>query len=201
MRTYSNGASVASSSPNQLPRKFRLLLDQGFPKPPGFAVHAVDQTVDVVHLSDFNPELSLNSTPDWVLYCIAAEAGFDAIVARDRSQLDQLVEMYVLSRLTNFTVITWRKAIEDPIREWGQLLAYLPEVKKYLSSRKPRAILLPAPTLTSQNLFNPADTLGIEARRRGISNQQTRNEARGEISDWLAMTDDDPHRFDNLLGG
>jgi len=192
---------VASSSPNQPPPRFRLLLDQGFPKPPGFAVNAVDRTVDVVHLSDFDPELSRNSTPDWVLYCVAAEAGFDAIVARDRAQLDQLVEMYVLSRLTNFTVITWRKAIEDPIREWGQLLAYLPEVKKHLSSGKPQAILLPAPTLTSQNLFNPADTLGIEARRRGVSNGQARNEARGEIRDWLVMTGDDPQRFDRLLGG
>ena len=109
--------------------------------------------------------------------------------------------MYVLSRLRNFTVISWRRKIEDPVREWGQLLAYLPEVKKYLrSSPGGRAILLPDPTLSSQNLYDPGTTLGIEATRRGISNRQARSEAEKEIRDWLAMTDDDPRRFDRLLG-
>ena len=191
---------MASSSPNLSPPDFRLLLDQGFPKPPGFSVRAVDQTVEVVHLHDFDANLSARSTPDWTLYCVAAEAGFDALVARDRSQLDQLVEMYVLSRLPGFTVITWRKAIEDPIREWGQLLAYLPEVKKHLRQGPPKAILLPAPTLTAQNLHSPADTLGVEARRRGISQNQAREEARAEIRDGLEIAGDDPHRFDQLLG-
>ena len=135
-----------------------------------------------------------------MVYCIAAEAGFDALVARDRSQLDQLVEMYVLSRLAEFTVITWRKAIEDPIREWGQLLAYLPEVKKLLGQGPPRAVLLPAPTLTAQNLHSPTDTLGIEARRRKISQNQARKEARAEIRNGLELVGDSPHRFDDLLG-
>jgi hypothetical protein len=135
-----------------------------------------------------------------VLYCVAAEAGFDALVARDRSQLDQLVEMYVLSQLEDFTVITWRKAIEDPIREWGQLLAYLPEVKKYLKAGGRRAILLPAPTLSAQNLHDPRDTLGVEAGRRRISNTQARREALSEIDDWLALTDERSDRFDAVLG-
>ena len=191
---------MASGSQNQPPPEFRLLLDQGFPKPPGFAVRAVDQTVDVIHLHDFAPTLSATSTPDWMLYCVAAEAGFHALVARDRSQLDQVVEMYVLSRLQAFTVITWRKAIEDPVREWGQLLAYLPEVKKHLGVGPSRVLLLPAPTLTSQNLVDPAATLGLEAKRLGISNKQAREEAQGEIRDWLRMMREDESRFDNLLG-
>jgi len=32
-----------------------------------------------------------------MIYWRAAAAGFDALVARDRSQLDQTLEMYVLS--------------------------------------------------------------------------------------------------------
>lgn len=190
---------VSASRAQQPQSEFRLLLDQGFPKPPGFTVHAVDRTVDVVHLHDFDATLSANSTPDWMIYCIAAAAGFDAVVARDRAQLDQLVEMFVLSRLPMLAVITWRKAIEDPIREWGQLLAYLPEVKKYLRRGRRDAILLPAPTLSSHNFFNPADTIGIEAHRRRISNAEARDFARQEIADGLRLRGEDPHRFDGVL--
>ena len=191
---------MASISPSRSRPRFRLLLDQGFPKPPGFTLSAVDTTVEAVHLYEFDAQLSSNSTPDWVLYCVAAEAGFDALVARDRAQLDQLAEMYVLSRLAAFTVITWRKPIEDPLREWGQLIAYLPEVKKHLGQGSPKAILLPAPTLTVQNLHDPVETIGIEARRRGVSNRQARQYAVAEMRDWLTMNDQDPHRFDRLLG-
>lgn len=191
---------MASTYPSRQQPDFRLLLDQGFPKPPGFAVQAVDRTVEVVHLHDFAPELSKDSTPDWMLYCLAVQGGFDALVARDRRQLDQLVEMYVLSRLRYFTVITWRKAIEDPIREWGQLLAYLPEIKKYLKQPAPRAILLPAPTLQAQNVHDPMTTLGTRAAERGLSLEQTRREATAEIRYWLEMSGSDPTRFDALLG-
>jgi hypothetical protein len=176
------------------------LLDQGFPKPPGFAVRAVDHTVDVVHLHDFASGLAEVSTPDWMIYCVAAQSGFHALVTRDRAQVDELAEMYVLSRLQGFTVITWRKAIEDPLREWGQLLAYLPEVKKRLEGGAGRVLLLPAPVLTAQQFFDPTTTLGVEAKRRGISNKQARDEAKVEIQDWLRMTGQDETRFDALLG-
>ncbi len=91
-----------------------------------------------------------NRTPDWVLSRRAAEAGFRGFVVRDKSQLDQLAEMYVLSRLSSLAVVTWRKGVDDPVREWGQLLAYLPELRKRLAEAGGRAILLPNPTLTSE---------------------------------------------------
>jgi hypothetical protein len=195
---------VARNPTSQPQPDLRLLLDQGFPKPPGFSIRAVDQTVDVVHLSEFDPTLSETSTPDWVIYCIAAQAGFDALVTRDQAQINQLVEMYVLSRLRRFTVITWKKPIEDPIREWGQLLAYLPEVKKRLRQdpagrEPPGAILLPAPTLTEQNIRRATDAIGLDARRRGVSAAQACDEARREMRDWLEMMDRDPREFDKLL--
>ena len=109
---------MALTSQTPQPPNFRLLLDQGFPNPPGFTVRSIDNTVEVVHLSQFDRTLSQRSTPDWVLYCIAARAGFDAFVTRDQAQTNQLVEMYVLSRLRGFTIITWKKPIEDPVREW-----------------------------------------------------------------------------------
>ena len=87
-------------------------------------------------------------------------------MVRDRSQLDQLAEMYVLSRLQTLTVVTWRKGIEDPVREWGQLLAYLPQVKQRCLEAGGRAILLPAPTLANDCFYDPRQTLGNEAGAR-----------------------------------
>lgn len=181
------------------PDRVRLLLDQGFPKPTQFAITALDQSVSVEHFSDFAPELAQKSTPDWYVYCVAAEEGFDALVVRDRSQLDQLAEMFVLSKLKNLSIVTWRKGIDDPVREWGQLLAYLPQIKQRCVEAGGRAIILPAPSLTNQSLFSPGDTVGTEARNRGISVEQVRREAQSEIADWLAMQDEPPDRFGSLL--
>lgn len=188
-----------SQNPQQ-PDEFALLLDQGFPKPTAFAVSELDRTVSVRHLSDFAPELAEQSTPDWYVYCAAAEAGFDALVVRDRSQLDQLAEMYVLSRLKALTVVTWRKGIEDPVREWGQLLAYLPQVKQRCREAGGRAIQLPAPTLGNDCFYGPQETLGNEARLRGASVEQVRTDARREIADWLEMSGEAADRFEQLLG-
>lgn len=181
------------------PDGFRLLLDQGFPKPTTFVVAALDRSVSVEHFSDFAPELAARSTPDWYVYCVAAEAGFDALVVRDRSQLDQLAEMYVLSRLRELSIVTWRKSIEDPVREWGQLLAYLPQIKQRCREAGGRAVLLPTPVLTSQSYHDPRRTLGADARRRGVSTQQVHHEADLEIRGWLVLTGEDPDRFEDLL--
>lgn len=189
-----------STSPSHRPPDFRLLLDQGFPKPPGFAVRSVDATVEVQHLHDFAPRLSEESTPDWLLYVEAARAGFDGLVARDRSQVDQIAEMYILSRLASFTVITWRRPIEDPIREWGQLLAYLPEVKKLLKGSRPRVILLPDPTLQARNIHDPLATLGQEAADRGISMEEVRRQARDEILEWAEFSGQSVRYLQSLLG-
>ena len=195
---------AAWSPPTPQPPDLRLLLDQGFPSPPGFTVRAIDHTVEAVSLYDFDSSLAENSTPDWAIYCIAARAGFDALVTRDQSQLRQSVEMFVLSRLRSFTVITWRNAIEDPVREWGQLLAYLPEVKKLFKrqdgAKRPNALLLPAPTLGENNLLRAADAFGMEVRKQDVSHAQAIAEARAEIVDWLEMTSRPPDEFDQILG-
>ena len=66
----------------------------------------------MLSLHTFDRTLAENSTPDWLLYCVAASAGFDALVTRDRSQLDQLVEMYVLSRLSS----SWRSLLRSVVQ-------------------------------------------------------------------------------------
>jgi hypothetical protein len=160
----------------------------------------VDQTIEITHLSHFDPSLSNRSTPDWEVYCHAAEAGFHAMVTRDISQPTQGPEMYALSRLPAFSVITWRKAIEDPVREWGQLLAYLPEVKKRLRQGGGGVIVLPAPQLGQDNLLDPKDVLGRLASDQKISGQQVRSEARLAIQDWSELIYGDRARFNDLLG-
>lgn len=187
------------AAPKSSQPEFRILLDQGFPKPTGFVIEALDQSVGVSHLSDFAPDLAANSTPDWYVYCAAAEGGFDALVVRDRSQLDQLAEMYVLSRLPKLSIVTWRKGIDDPVREWGQLLAYLPDVKRRCLESGGRAILLPTPSLSNDSFFNPSDTIGIEARNRQVATRQVHIAARAEIADWLAFSGQPADRFDRLL--
>ena len=114
---------------------------------------------DLTHLSEFAPSLAENSTPVWYVYCAAAEAGFDALVVRDRSQLDQLAEMYVLSRLTKLSIVTWRKGVDDPVREWGQLLAYLPDVNRRCLEGGGRATLLPSPSLSKDSFHTPTETM------------------------------------------
>ncbi|MGH9110270.1 MAG: hypothetical protein ACRDY3_12550 [Acidimicrobiales bacterium] len=184
-----------------MPPDLRLLLDQGFPHPTGFVVGSIDRTVEVVHLSQFDPTLSAASTPDWALYCIAAAEGFDALVTRDASQLEQATEMYVLSRLHDFVVITWRQPIEDPIREWGQLLAYLPAIKQRLLGVPRRGIVirLPAPRLGGDNVWRPEERLGREAWALGRSQDEVRADARREIEAWCVQRLGDRGAFDQLL--
>lgn len=154
-------ATTANATPPE-PQRLRLLLDQGFPKPPRFKLEDVDATIDAVHLYDFDRTLSENSTPDWYLHCRAAESGLDALVTRDFSQAGQELEMYVLTRLQRFVVVAWRKRMDDPVREWGQLLAYLPEIKKRLGQPKPpKVVLLPDPVAHGEELPRP----GADARR------------------------------------
>lgn len=72
----------------------RLLLDQNFPKPPGFDLADVDATIQATHVFDHDPGLVASGVPDWLLYLRAADDGFDAIVTRDWHQLDQPEELW-----------------------------------------------------------------------------------------------------------
>lgn len=44
-------------------------------------------------------------------------------------------------------MITRRRPIEDPIREWGQLLAYLTEIRRTITENGPSVVLVPSPRL------------------------------------------------------
>ena len=175
----------------------RLLLDEGFPSPPGFRPASVDATVEVATLREFDPGLAGSSTPDWYLYLRAHEAGFDALVTRDWHQSEQIEELWALSR-TTLSVVTWRRPIEDPVREWGQLLAYLPEIRRMITENGPSIVFLPSPRLDRKSLGKATDLLGQLAADLRISNQQIRDQARQVIEEDLNARGERP-RFGELL--
>lgn len=200
MRTHiawSNAYVAPSSKP---PNRVRLLLDQGFPKPTGFDMAVVDKRVDTEHLSDWRRDLSERSTPDWAVYCEAAWDGFTAVVTRDFSQSAQAEEMLVLSRLQSFHVITWSQRMDDPITEWGQLIAFIPRLLPLLAQRKPAVIQLPVPCIRHNPKAQPKEALGLIAKRRGVANHQMRSEARAFIEEWEASVAMQPGRYSRRLG-
>lgn len=157
----------------------------------------VDATVEVRSLREFDASLAGTSTPDWYLYLRANDAGFDALVTRDWHQSEQPEELWTLSK-TNLSVVTWRRSIEDPIREWGQLLAYLPEIRRMLDEHGPSIVFLPSPRLERRNVEKATSMMGLLASDLGISSQQVRDQAREVVEAELdSMGELD--RFADLL--
>ena len=150
-----------------------------------------------MHLVNFDATLSKAATPDWFLYLRAAEAKFDTMVTRDRNQLSLPEEMWVLTRI-KLTLITFRQAIEDPIVEWGQVLAYLPEIRRRNQARSSQILLLPRPELSSKNVIRPVDGLHQLADDQGIAAQEIRHEAEANVLDYLDRRGE-RGRFERLL--
>jgi hypothetical protein len=167
----------------------RLLLDEGFPSPPGFDAAMIDASVEVTTLLEFDRGLVGAQTPDWYLYLRAHEAGFDALVTRDWHQSEQPEELWALTR-TSLSIVTWRRSIEDPVREWGQLLAYLPEVRRMLAEHGPSVVFLPSPRLDKSSIRKASAELGKLSSDLGISNKEIRDQARVTIRDELADRDE-----------
>ncbi len=165
----------------------RLLLDQNFPRPPGFDLPSVDATVEAVHVYDHDRALTEAGTPDWLFYLRAAQDGFDALVTRDWHQVGQPEELWVLSNL-RITVVSWRRPFNDPVAEWGHLLAYLPQLKRRIERRQPRVVLLPPPRLDKGNEINPRDALNVYAVEQRRAVQQIRQEAEDLVRGYLDAT-------------
>jgi hypothetical protein len=148
----------------------------------------VDATIQATHVFDHDPGLVAAGVPDWLLYLRAADDGFDAIVTRDWHQLDQPEELWVLANL-RITVVSWRRPFNDPVAEWGHLLAYLPQLKRRIERRQPRVLLLPPPQLSKGNEVNPREALGRYARQQGRAVGEVLEEARSAVHDFLIRTE------------
>src|SRR5205823_12992063 len=79
------------------------------------------------------------------------------------------------------SAVTWANPIEDPITEWGQLLAYMPLVLRRIEQSGPNAFLLPKPTLGRRNVRKPRAILGELASLRARSYPELREQARGSM--------------------
>jgi hypothetical protein len=135
-----------------------MLLDENFPAPPGFDPTALDGRIQFTGLRGFDGTLVGRRTPDWYLYLRADEAQFDALVTRDWHQSAQAEEMWALTR-TRLSVVTWSDPINDPVAEWGQLLAYMTEILKMIDSHDSCVVLLPHPRLNKRNTLRASDAL------------------------------------------
>jgi hypothetical protein len=161
----------------------RFLLDQNFPRPV-VEVDQLDATIEYVGLDKFDPSLTMRGTPDWLIYLRAVEDGtFDGVVTRDASQLENTEELVVLID-TELSVVTWKTAVEDPITEWGQLLAYMPLVVKRMDLQS-GIFYLPKPSLGRDNASNARAELGKLAASLKRSFPELRSEARRTIKSEL----------------
>ena len=169
----------------------RFLLDQGFPKPPsGLAIEALDKAALYVHVSDQLPQLTRRiSTPDWLLYLAAARDGFDAFVCRDLRQFEQREEMVALL-LTGLSMVTWARPIEDPVAEWGQLLAYGPQVVRAMNrpDYRPTIFQLPAPRLSSAQRTATRQRVQQMAADARMSLPEYQGHAAGTMRNHLSVT-------------
>lgn len=155
----------------------RFLLDHNFPSSP-IEISTIDRSFEWENLRDFDPDL-ISGTPDWmIILAAAASERFDALVTRDTSQLDNPEELVALMD-SGLSLITWRSPIEDPIVEWGQLLAYMPQVVARLGEAPGGVIRLPTPRLTGDAVQKPRAILGRIATDQGRAFPELRDGARG----------------------
>lgn len=124
-----------------------------------------------------------------MIYLRAAHDGFDALVTRDLSQTELPEEMLVLTRV-RLTLVAFREAVEDPIVEWGQLLAYLPLVRGRNDSKRSQIVLLPRPALSAKNELAPKAALSQIANDLGVAVAQVRREAEASVRDHLGTRED-----------
>lgn len=63
----------------------------------------------------------------------------------------------------------------------GQLLAYLPEIRRMIGEHGPSILLLPSARLTKANLMKASEALGTIAGQLGLSNQELRDQAKSVV--------------------
>ena len=111
----------------------------------------------------------------------------------------QIEEMWVLSRLPLFSIVTWRKGTNDPLQLWGQLLAYMPQIKQRCRELGGRVLMLPAPTLQGDSVIKASEQLGQQAKDQNIANQEIRDRAQRNISEWLTSNREPSDIFNDVL--
>lgn len=167
----------------------RFLLDNNFPEVDVLDPHEVDRSVVFEHIRDWRPDLIEAETPDWLIYFEAELAGFAGIVTHDWHQSVQPEEAFAITQ-TKLAVVTWRHPPDDPVVSWALVIAYMPEVKRVLATRRDAPfVFLPSPHLGAKNVTKGSEALGIVAADLGISNEEAKRRARHNVLDHLTRED------------
>lgn len=153
--------------------------------------------MEVVALRQFDRALVGKRTPDWYLYLRAHEACFDALVTGDLRQSGQAEEMWALTR-TELSIVTWRLAEDDPVVRWGQVIAYLREIRRMITEHGPSIVLLPHARLGKSQVEKAKGHLGVIASEEGRSGQEVRHEAERSVREALSARGE-LDRFDGVL--
>jgi hypothetical protein len=149
-------------------------------------IEVLDRSVEYGHFSAVEPDFARVRTPDWLVYLLTRENGFNALVTADHSQLEQEEELIALS-LSGVNLVTWKGQQEDPVVQWGQLLAYMPQILPHLLRGKQTIIRLPNPRLkVREHVFTAADFLAPIKIRDKVSYPERRAAALEIMHDELA---------------
>jgi hypothetical protein len=154
----------------------RVLLDQGFPAPPGFKPTDLDATVEYIPLVRHAPELAKVSTPDWMVILAAAKGGFDALAVDDQELKENELCLVALS-YTAVSLIAWTQGI-DAVTGWAQLVAYAPKIAQRIAELGPNIFLLPTVRIArGTNYYQAATEVRRKAKGAGQSYPEMRREA------------------------
>lgn len=151
----------------------------------------------MVALREFDSTLVGKGTPDWYLYLRADEAGFDALVTGDLRQSGQAEEMWALTR-TRLSIVTWKEPEEDTVVAWGQMFAYLPEIRRMIDHHGGSIVYLPHARLAKRQLGKASGELGAIASQEGRSGAEVRREAEQSVREGLADRGE-LERFEEVL--
>jgi hypothetical protein len=163
------------------PAVWRVLLDQGFPVPPGFEPTDLDRKVEYTSLFEYDRRLAKVSTPDWMVILAAAHGGFNAFVANDRNLRSEVLNLVALA-CTELSLVTWAVGIEDQVTAWAQLVVYMPKIHQRVIDEGPRIFLLPNVRLTrGDHIQSAVDEAHRQARGAGRSYREVRTEALDEM--------------------
>lgn len=145
----------------------------------------MDRSVKYSYFSDAFPKYAVVTTPDWLVILLAAHGGFDGLVARDRQQLSTPESLVVLSLCQTMSFVTWRRGIDDPVTEWGQLMAYMPLVVGWIDNQGPGVFYLPKPTLDKGMVSKSRSLAGELASDMSVSFPQLAGEAKRVMTEEL----------------
>lgn len=180
------------------PLRLRFGLDEGFPDAVGWDPGLVDALTEYVPLRRFAPNLVGKETPDWIVILTAYLDGLNGLVTDDGDMLNDDMSLTALSSV-DFSLVTWIHGMDDNVTRWGQIVAYMPEIRKAIARTGATVFVLPAPRLSGRGSKETAwQRLQERASRRGDSprtvrattvalmNQEARQRRLRRISDFLS---------------